>query len=184
MFKLNFRLQLPIVQLLLAVTLLVWGRRVSQPAGMDFPYSPTAILLCKGINAPAALFAVICDSLLPLDRPDMAPVSIFGFNPQDILFLLGVIVIWYLVGRVVDQKAKHQAPSDRRGRSSKTLIHLALMTLGILVLLMGTLPILDKRGLTNPMGAAIASVLYMARFGVLFFLPAVSLLRIFRGQSS
>ncbi len=42
MSKLNFRLQLPIVQLLLAVTLLVWERRTSPPAGMDFPYSPTA----------------------------------------------------------------------------------------------------------------------------------------------
>lgn len=184
-FKLTFQLLLPVAQSLLAMALLELGARDSGPALIDFPYAATPTLICKGINAPAALFSLGA-YLLPLERLDRAPISIFGLGAHELFFLLGVILLWFFVGRAIDHSMLRQGSvgPKRRGWISRSLIDVALMLLANLLLLVGVAPILDRRGFTNPTGAVTAAFLWLAWFLVLFFVPGIDLVRGFRARGA
>jgi hypothetical protein len=181
--KLRVQIVLPVMQLIGALVLLAWGRGMSQSARLDFPYSPTPVLICNGINAPAALFSLSA-SLLPLEKLDRGPISIFGLGAQSLFFLAGVVVLWYLVGRAIDHAIRRQGlvGPQVRGWVSRSLIDAALMLLATLLLLVGVTPILDSRGFTNPAGAVAAAFLWLAWFLVLFFVPGIDLVRGFRAR--
>jgi len=100
MHKLRLAAVLPIVQFVVAVLLLQWGYRIHIPM-----YLPTADLVCQGLNAPALL------SRFPLYavqewEPESAWVSrpMLGLYGGDVFFLVGVIVVWFLVGRALDRR--------------------------------------------------------------------------------
>ena len=168
---------MPIAQFLLALSLLLGGRHVQQPAGIDFPYSGTA----RAFSAPAFLLAIACDRIVPFDRPDRTPFSIVGFGSADLLFLLGVIVVWYLVGRAIDQKLSHQGPTYPRSLAGTIVLNVALIALGILLLLLGIAPVLYKQG--YPTGAVVAGGLFLAWGGVLLFFPVINLRHALRSRS-
>ena len=171
------------MQSLLALALLESGRRVPQPAGLDFPYAPTPILICKGINAPATLFSVGV-SLLPFERLDRTPAALFGLGAQELFFLLGVIILWFFVGRAIDHTTRRQGSFGPKAWVAKSTIDVLLMLLATLVLLVGVTPILDTRGFTNPIGVRAAAFLWLAWFLVLFFVPGIHLVRRFRARGS
>ena len=176
MFKLRFQIALPIAQLLLAGALIESGRRGFRPSGLDFPYPPTSVLICNGISAPAMMFSVGASLLLP-GEPDRTAVSVLGFGAKELFFLLGVIFVWFFVGRLIDRR--HGVPASGRHAKSiaKPVLDMALMLLSILVLLLGAAPLFYSRGFANPTGAKAASVLWFAWFFVLFFLPGIDLVR-------
>lgn len=182
-FKLTFQLVLPITQLLLALALLEAGRQVTQPTGLNFPYAPTPILICKGISAPATLFAAGL-SLLPLERLNRTPTAIFGLGAQELIFLFGVIILWFFVGRAIDSTKRGQGSFGPKAGAAKSTIDIMLMLLATLVLMVGVTPILDTRGFTNPTGARAAAFLWLAWFLVLFFVPGIDLVRRFRARGS
>jgi Na+/H+ antiporter NhaD/arsenite permease-like protein len=109
---------------------------------------------------------------------------VFGHGSQELLFLSGVVVVWYFVGRALDRYAKRQVPTRKRVSAAKALLDLTLMVLGMLLLLVGITPIFDKRGFTNPTGATVAAVFWLIWFLVLFFLPGADLVRGFRTKRS
>ena len=86
MRKLKLAVALPVVQAILAATLLY----VAGP--LRGPPVATARLICMGLNAPAVFF-----SFLGLG-------TVFGIDGSDLSFLVGVIVVWYLVGRALDRR--------------------------------------------------------------------------------
>jgi hypothetical protein len=183
MSKLKFQIALPIAQLLLALALLALARREPQTARIDFPYSPTALLICNGINAPAALFSIGA-SLLPIENPDRTPISVLGFGVREGFFLLGVTFLWFFIGRAIDHRPGRGKARIRPARGIKSLLDIVLMLLGVLILMVGIMPILDPQRLTNPTGATAAAVLWLAWFLVLFFLPGMDLVREFLRRPS
>lgn len=127
MQKLRFALLLPVIQAVVALGLIEWGEQTPGPRGAD-SFVPTAWLVCRGLNAPALLFrslwAPTLDSPLRL---------IVGLDTSDFLFLLGVIVVWYFVGRALDQRST-LTPVGGRAVASAVTVHLLLLALGGLLL--------------------------------------------------
>jgi hypothetical protein len=136
-------------------------------------------LICNGISAPAALFSLGASLLPPEGR-----VSVVGFGAREYFFLFGVILLWFFVGRAIDHRQDWLAPWRMASRITRSLLDVALMLLGILVLLIGAAPILDSRGFANYTGAKVAAVLWLVWFLVLFFVPGIDLMRGFRTRRS
>jgi len=98
-------------------------------------YVPTARLICRGLNAPAVLFNVL-DPIEWGVAPSWLPHSVFGFDTGDLFFLAGVIVIWYLVGRALDQRRALTA-AGRRQVVTALIVYSLLLALGGLLLFAG-----------------------------------------------
>src|SRR5579862_6774943 len=104
--KLRLSWILPLVQLPLAIFLLALGERSSHSAEVtrmhyDTPYLATPTLICKGINAPAGLLAITSGLF---NRVDHAPPTIFGFTLDYVFFLIGVVILWCIVGSALDER--------------------------------------------------------------------------------
>jgi hypothetical protein len=135
MRSVRLALVLPAIQLVVATVLLRSGHE--PPAYFDTPYVPTPRLICWGLNAPALLFRGV-DVLI--DRWDSAPdwgtQPVFGFYRDDLFFLLGVIVVWYLVGRALDRR-RISKPAVSRRLVTVLPGHLVLLATGCLLFYMG-----------------------------------------------
>lgn len=114
MRQLRFALLLPIAQLVVALLLLQWGNRILPPRGLDTIYMPTPTLVCTGINGPAVLFRV-GDFLTPQAWKYM---QVGGFSPDELWLLLGVLVVWFLIGRALDARRLQGASTSRIGMGS------------------------------------------------------------------
>ena len=102
MHKLRLALIMPVIQFVVAAILLQWGYRTPVLRGSEI-YIPTARLVCRGLNAPALLFRILDPFTWGVEWHHI-PRSILGFDTGDIPFLVGVIVVWYLVGRALDKR--------------------------------------------------------------------------------
>jgi len=183
MSKLGYRMILPIAHVSLAVLLLGLGRQVHQPTQIGFPYSPTPTLVCKGISAPAALFSIAVGAVAPFERLDHPPISFSGFAIDDVLFLFGVVILWYLVGLAIDRH-RAQRQRERAHNALRIFIDLLLIGLAMVLLLVSFTPILAPKGLTNPTGARIAAILWLTWSLLLFLVPGINLTRMFRSRDS
>jgi len=92
-------------------------------------------LICLGLNAPALFFRL-------LDPIGWGPAfwglprSILGYDTDDCFFLMGVIVVWYLVGRALD----HRRTSEVARRPRLVVVLTAypfLLALGGLLFVLG-----------------------------------------------
>ena len=129
MRKLRLALVLPITQFIVATILLHWGVRV------EF-YAPTPRLICWGLNAPALLFTSLDPGRW---GPTFAwwPGSIIGVDMDDVFFLAGVIVVWYVVGRALDQRRTSVSAARRLGMVTTLIVQVLLLALGALLLVGG-----------------------------------------------
>ncbi len=110
--KLRLSWILPLVQLPLAISLLAWGEHSAHSAEVikkryDTLYAATPTLICGAINAPARLIAV---TSVFFDRFDRAPPTMVGFTLDYVFFMIGVLVLWYLVGRAFDNRQLSHNP--------------------------------------------------------------------------
>ncbi len=140
MRKLRLAFALPFIQSILAAILLQWRTQ----SGF---YVPTPRLVCWGLNAPALLFR----TLNPIRWGPAfwwLPRSILGFDTDDLFFMAGVIVLWYLVGHALDRRGV-SATAGRRRTASCLLAYLLLLALGG-VLLYGGLHLLRHKSSDNP----------------------------------
>lgn len=132
MRQLRFAFLLPIAQLVVALLLLQWGHRILPPRGLDTIYLPTPRLVCIGINGPAVLFR-IGDFLTP---QAWKYLQVGGFSPDELWFLLGVLVIWFLIGHALDARGLRGASTPRIGIG--TLITcIAMLIVAALLLFLG-----------------------------------------------
>lgn len=185
----SFSVVLPSLQFLLALGLWEWGLRIPWPKGIDTLYYPTPILVCYGINAPALLFKAFGAPFrgtgwwsVPIFGSDLER---FGFDLESVLFFLGIIVLWYAIGTVLDRLNLSRASVETETSFGKIMRNVLLMILGILLFFIGL------RGLvgpwpwrSNPSGNVIACILLIVWSFILVGLPGVELLNEIRRKHS
>jgi hypothetical protein len=185
--KLRFAFLLPVIQLLVAVLLRQWGRRILGPRGLDTIYVSTPRLLRFGLNAPAILFKI--PALVPTYSPTSNPwalqyrileFSIFGFSAAELSFLVGVIVLWFLVGRTID---RYRSPGAHQ-QSSKTgisvLVKIFMIILGACFFVAAVQSFNDFGRYNNPRGNLVQATLFLVWSLVLIILPGFNLVNLFR----
>jgi hypothetical protein len=123
---------LPPVGLLTAIGLLSWGHRIQPPVGMDTIFDPAPILICQGINAPALIFKGLM-TLTPLQVDQDPPQPIFSFSWSELYFLLGVLVLWYLVGRFFDTCSHLRTHRGSAAGKNGTKVLTAIFLISIMI---------------------------------------------------
>lgn len=124
MGRLRLRVGLPVAQLLTGILAFYLDHQFSWVFFSDYEGPPThrtlvfaeqdllAKVLCMGISAPALLFCFI--GTLPTEsRLYTQPLSVVGFNLGEILFFLGVVVLWYFIGRAIERHWLSKSPNHK-----------------------------------------------------------------------
>src|SRR6266550_24120 len=124
---------LPLAQLVLAIILLSWARHCPHPpVRIDSPWAPTAERLVEGINLPAARIVEMALDVFPWTSTDGPGIGRFHF--VDWMFICGVVGLWYLVGRKLDNY-QIPKPNTKRGQPVRTALWDVLLALYGLYLL-------------------------------------------------
>jgi hypothetical protein len=152
--KLRLAVALPVTQLIIAAILLSWGHRLKSGLGPHpaIFYVPTVTLVCYGISAPALLLRA---ALLPLSQ---IRFSVASLDAADLLFLSGVVVVWYFVGKAVDRRIHglHSRPAtvpDVVGNLLAVVVSIILFALAVAGFGSGVLE--------NPFGSTVEAILSM-----------------------
>jgi hypothetical protein len=172
--KLRLSWILPLVQLPLAIFLLEWGEHSAQSADVirmryDTLYFATPTLICGGINAPARFLAATSRLF---DRVDHAQPTIAGLTLDYVFFMIGVLILWYLVGRALDNR--------QLGRSAWSITKLLLAggplaLLGSLFFYNGLQGFLTPSRWNNQIGNIAQSLLFMLWSLVFLAVPALKI---------
>lgn len=125
MRKLRLAALLPIFQVVLAAILLQWA------VPPNFYWSEP-VLICQGLNAPALLFVALT-RWPPI--AELAGGRVRGTSINDIFFLLGVVVVWYFVGRALDRKRGSRQQKQSGAPKSVAAYLVILAAAGILLYL-------------------------------------------------
>ncbi len=168
---------LPIVQLPLAIVMLEWGRHSGMQSRFDTLYFPTPALLCRGINAPATVLMAIA---FFFDRVDHDRPTILGATLDYPLFLIGVVVLWYLVGRALDSRRFADKSPLAWTWPRLVLVGGPLALLGALFLYEGVQGLFTPWRWNNYWGNIAESVLTTLWSFVLIGTPALKLAQRFR----
>ena len=88
-------------------------------------------LICTGINAPARLLAAMS---FFFQRVDHAPPMIFGLGLDYVLFLIGVVALWFLVGSVLGKRRSSPEPRPVWSGAKLLLVGVPLSLMGALFL--------------------------------------------------
>ena len=128
MRKLKLALVLPAFQLLISAFLIKWGETVSLRLGLL--NSPLGNLkdLWEDLNAPGLLFRYI---ELLLSPAKWIPHRFLGVQTDTVLFLLGVAVLWYCVGRKFDGPIFQHSRFQLKIPARKLLFSLFLLLWGV-----------------------------------------------------
>jgi hypothetical protein len=180
MRTLKFSVLLPIPGLVVAVVLLEWAYRAPSPFPLrgDELYVPTPRMVCLGINAPAWPLTLLL-SVLPL--PGM---KLFLLQTEDFEFLGGLIVVWYLAGKLLDHRAARQKLEPAGMPVGTVFWNLLLMAWGIGLFVMAMAPLRSAPRYNNPGGNITEGILFLAWSLVLIVFPALQLLRALGARQS
>lgn len=123
--RLRFAIILPIVLLCCAFPVARWEHYVQgqMPPKREYPYQATPTLIYKGINAPALFFETLCITHLPIYRVNHEPPSFLGVGIQDLLFLTGVAVLWWIIGLMLDRRRGSNARLERKMTAFRVLLN-------------------------------------------------------------
>ena len=103
--------------------------------------------ICYGLSAPALLFKFL-DPVGWGPTFRRLPQSVLGFDTDDCFFLIGVIVVWYFVGRVLDGRRKSKT-SRAHGRGTVLIVFPLLLVLGGLLFPFGLLELIGPQHFRN-----------------------------------
>ena len=167
---------LPVVQLPVAIFLLEWGWRlgVQKQNRYDTLYTSTPELICDGVNAPARLLAAMS---FFFDRVDHARPTIFGLALDYVFFLTGIVVLWYLVGRALDNRRPSHEPRPLWTTTKLVLVSGPLALMGSLLFYASLQGFLSPGRWNNSTGNIVHSVMVLLWSAVLFGVPTVKLVR-------
>jgi len=163
---------LPIVQLPLAIVMLEWGRHSGVQGRFDTIFFPTPALVCKGINAPATVLMAMA---FFFDRVDHAPLTILGSTLDYPLFLIGIVIQWFLVGKALDSWRSSAGGPLVWTWSRLILVGGPLALLGALSFYESLQGFLDPWRWNNRTGNLMQSVLVLLWSFVLIGTPALKL---------
>lgn len=138
MRKLRWSLGLATLQSSLALTLVVWSRHIP-PEGGAFRSGarasiPTLLFYSHGLSLPAWLAAKTLTSLMSLTLHQASQVVLFGYELSEVLFVVGVFVLWFIVGRVFDYGCSAASRWLDATTNGKIVINLALLILAFYLL--------------------------------------------------
>jgi hypothetical protein len=127
---------LPSVQFVLAIALMQWGYWATKhrPGKFDTVYVSTPSLVCDGLDAPASVLRMLYRMFLERLWPEGDLWSVAGFGAEDLIFLAGVVVLWYLVGRSMDRRVFGTLPAMETGATRYKAWQVAQMLWGGMVL--------------------------------------------------
>ena len=130
------RLTLPLVQIVIAATLFIVGRytRTVVP-GREYYYGEAATRVCHALNAPVMLFRFVVLGLWNAAHLTGSSVE----NVVDTgIFLVGVGLLWYLVGATIDSwRQEHVVILVTLPAWARVSLGLFLIIVGILLGIMG-----------------------------------------------
>jgi hypothetical protein len=157
--KLKLAIALPVIQVLLAVGLFTLGNHARGPKGWDTPPRSPLSLVCAGISAPAFPLIYV-GQLLPTA---WYPESVLGLGLPQVLFLPGVVAVWYWIGRWLERR-RNPAAIERRVTGSKVFITFLQLMLGVFLFLAGFTVIrqaISLRASSNVWGHYVSGVLFL-----------------------
>ena len=156
--QLRWQIVLPLLHLGIALALSI--APLTSPVAYDTIFIPTAIMVRDGLNAPALFLRALVPAL-GLHKYDQQPAKLAGVSYSDLFFLLGVIVVWHLVGRSID--ARQAGTHCIRSRTMTVVRSLCLVLVGVVLLWVGALPGLVQWGrYNNPTGNLASGVLHLS----------------------
>jgi len=177
--KLRLSWILPLVQLPSAIFLLEWGEHSARSADVirmryDTLYAATPTLICGGINAPAKLLAATSRLF---GRVDHEPPAIFGITLDYVFFLIGVVILWYVVGQALEDR---QSAHDWRPVWTTTKLLLAggpLALMGSLFFYLSLQGFLSPERWNNLIGGVLQNILILLWSMVLLGVPSLKLVQ-------
>ena len=143
--KVRLRIALPVMQLLIGIVAFYANHQFSWVFFSDYKGPPTprvlvlaklalsAKVFCMGVSAPALLFWFFGASATE-SRPDTQPLSVVGFNMGEILFFLGVVVLWFSIGRAIERHLSCKPSSHERLSIPDRCNLILLMVWGVVLL--------------------------------------------------
>jgi hypothetical protein len=139
MSKLKYSLVLPIVQFPIALTLVLWYYILSErQAAPILLFRPAVSFFCRGMNAPAWLIGGLISEVTRFlilfaasSRSDWSSPSNYRIPFSEMFFLASVLVLWFLVGRAIDQNRLAQPPVGKKIRRGEILLNIFLLLLGL-----------------------------------------------------
>lgn len=174
MRRLRWSALLPIGQFVVAVVLLEFGIHDPGWRGTS-SYSSPYLSICQGLNAPALLLRGLWNEAIGKQlNPAWRSVSVFGLYLDDVVLLPAVIVLWYLVGRLLDSRTLPHARTNA-GAATLVIVSVGLVSLGVWFLI-GSLNEISHYGY----GWAIRKALVVAWGVVLIVLPTIAFVRVVR----
>jgi hypothetical protein len=145
-------------------------------------------MFCFGLHAPAILFElpVLLTSHHPTTNLSaleyhLLEFSMFGFTAAQLLFLVGVVVVWFLVGRMIDRygsPAVHQ-PS----RTTLFLVLLKLLAMFLFIVFAAVHSFCDPWLYNNLTGNRVQGLLFLAWSLVSVILPVLNFATAIRSKS-
>ena len=179
MWQLRLTVVLTLGQVLLAAFLLLHSNgRGPEARKFDTVYVSTPVLVCEGINAPALVFKLL--GILFPEKIDQPPRELLpGLTPVTLFFLVGVAVLWFSVGRALENRGPFTRPLAARTISSKLLF--VLLVLWGCILLRQGLDVFQSLGTwNNRVGNIAEGFLFFVWSGILIVIPSLGLVRGFR----
>ena len=171
--KLRMALILPAALFSLTAVSLRYDYNAPQPHGVEYYVGPIR-LICRAVSAPAVALSTLNYYLIGTEtKPGLGLSSILGFYMDDALFLLGVAILWYVVGRALDRRVS--APTEIRRHWVVRVVQSCLSgALGALLLLIAV------HDLKNPVTAAarICAVLILGWSAILLLFGGRLLLQL------
>ena len=166
--KLKFSIALPSLQLVLALSL--WSWPVKLPKGFDTLYFSTPWLIARGINGPALPVGSLGTLFY---RTDHTPPSLFGFGPEELCFFVGIVVLWFVVGRELDLR-QDSALLQRRSSLWRTALCLLSGFIGIVLLIGGFELVYYHHWYNNHVGDVAEGILFLLWSLALIGFPVLS----------
>jgi hypothetical protein len=167
-----------VIQVALAIALLHWGDQIEvatvRRMRYDTPYVSTPTLICTGINAPARFLAGISFLFQRFDHP---PPTIFGLDMYDTFFLIGIIMLWFLVGWTLDKRRASMEKRPVWSIAKILLVGVPPSLMGVVLLVAGLQGFITPTCCNNGIGTMLHSILFLIWSLVLLGIPAKNLIR-------
>jgi hypothetical protein len=172
--QLKCSIVLPIAQLILAIFLLEVVGRARTPQGFDNLYYSTSQLVCVGINAPATIFIGLSGLF---DRVDHASPTILGLQLDEIFFFIGVLILWFVIGRALDQRWSPDEFPSKWTKFRLVLLGVPLELLGGFLFYQGLRGFLTPGRWNNYFGNIVQSTLVVVWSVILIVSPVLKFVR-------
>jgi hypothetical protein len=128
--KRKFALFLPILLVLLSAVMTKWGEAIQLRFGLLNSHVGSLRYLCEALNAPALVFRYAERLISPLSQG-------LAFLIDTLLDLLGVVLLWYYVGRQFDRFVAGTPPYRWRIPVLGFLFYLFLVLWGLKLFFLG-----------------------------------------------